>query len=97
MAILRPFDTSVTYRDVNNNGARVSQRLLSDKKGVFLVRGKQIGIQILGPTIENEMNPGVFASSFTLQRPKREIVEVVASSFPKVNSPKLIMPCTVML
>ena len=87
----------VTYRDVNNNGTRVSQRLLSDKKGVFLKRGREIGIQVLGPTIENEMNPGLFARSFTQERPKREIVEVVASSFPKINDPKLIMPCTVML
>ncbi len=97
MAPVRSFDTVVTYRDVNNNGARVSQRLLSDKKGVFLKRGKEIGIQVLGPTIENDMNPGIFARTFTLERPKREIVEVVASSFPKINDPKLIMPCTVML
>lgn len=97
MARVRAFDTVVTYRDVNNNGTRVSQRLLSDKKGVFLKRGREIGIQVLGPTIENEMNPGLFARSFTQERPKREIVEVVASSFPKINDPKLIMPCTVML
>ncbi|MCO5387802.1 MAG: major capsid protein [Desulfosporosinus sp.] len=97
MAPVRAFDTVVTYRDVNNNGARVSQRLLSDKKGILLKRGKEIGIQVLGPTIENEMNPGLFARSFTQERPKREIVEVVASSFPKINDPKLIMPCTVML
>ena len=97
MAPLRAFDTSVTYRDVNNNGVRVSQRLLSAKVGVFLVRGSMIGEQIMGPTIENKMNPGIYARTFTQERPMREIVEVVASSFPKVKEPKLIMPCTVML
>jgi len=97
MAPVRAFDTVVTYRDVNNQGARVSQRLLSAKKGVLLKRGREIGIQVLGPTIENQMNPGLYARSFTQERPMREIVEVVASSFPKINDPKLIMPCTVML
>ncbi|EJL45699.1 Phage major capsid protein E [Brevibacillus sp. CF112] len=84
------FDATVTYRDVNNDGVRITQRLLSDKKGIFLVEGNDIGVQLLGPTVENQMNPGIFARTFTENRPLREIVEVVAASFPKVTNPDLI-------
>jgi hypothetical protein len=90
MPKMEAFDASVVYRDVNNDGNRVTQRLLSDKKGIFLVEGGQIGSQLLGPTVENNMEPGIFGRSFTEERPKREIVEVVAAAFPKVINPELI-------
>lgn len=90
MPKMEAFDASVTYRDVDNGGARVTQRLLSEKKGVFLKEGGVIGKQLLGPTYENDMNPGIFAHSFTMQRPTREVVEVVAASFPKIMEPGLI-------
>jgi hypothetical protein len=93
---MESFDTTVVYRDVNNNGSRVQQRLLSEKKGIFLVEGGVIGSQLIGPTIENEMNPGIFARTFTMERPKREIVEVVAASFPKILDPNLIKQATVL-
>lgn len=97
MPKVEAFDASVTYRDVATGGTRVTQRLLSEKKGVFLKEGGAIGSQLLGPTVENEMNPGIFARTFTMERPMREIVEVVAASFPKVMDPNLIMPTTVLL
>lgn len=89
-----PFDEVVAYRDVNNQGVRVSSRLLSEKKGIFLAQG--IGKQMMGPTQENEMNPGIFARTFTMERPRREIIEVVAASFPKVIEPDLIGITTVL-
>lgn len=88
---MEAFDATVTYRDVYNGGVRVTQRLLSEKKGIFLVEGGKIGVQLLGPTVENEMNPGIFARTFTENRPLREIVEVVAASYPKITDPNLIM------
>jgi hypothetical protein len=93
---MEAFDATVTYRDVNNNGNRVQQRLLSEKKGVFLVEGGTIGSQLMGPTIENNMEPGIYARSFTENRPLREIVEVVAASFPKVMDPNLIKITTIL-
>lgn len=90
MPRLESFDTTVAYRDVNNQGARVQQRLLAANKGVFLSEGGEIGVQLLGPTVENEMNPGIYARTFTMERPKREVVEVVAASFPKIMDPNLI-------
>lgn len=90
------FDTSVVYRDVNNNGVRASQRLLHENKGIFLVGGGEIGEQLMGPTVENDMNPGIFARTFTQERPKREIVEVVAASFPKILMPELIKQATIL-
>lgn len=96
MPKMTPFDTSVTYRDVNNNGARTSARLLDSKKGVFLVGGGQIGSQILGPTQENDMNPGIFGHTISLERPRRDIIEVVASSFPKIEDADLISIATVL-
>ena len=97
MPKIEAFDATVTYRDVLNGGARVTQRLLSDKKGVFLKEGGVIGKQLLGPTYENDMNPGIFAHSFTMQRPVREVVEVVAASFPKIMEPGLIMQANILL
>lgn len=90
MPKMEAFDSSVTYRDVNNDGQRVTQRLLSEKKGIFLAEGGQVGAQMLGPTVENEMNPGIYARTFTMERPQREIVEVVAASFPKIIEADLI-------
>lgn len=93
---MEAFDTVVAYRDVNNGGVRVQQRLLNKNKGVFLVEGGEIGSQLLGPTVENDMNPGIYAHSFTQQRPRREIVEVVAASFPKILMPELIKQATIL-
>jgi hypothetical protein len=93
---MEAFDSKVVYRDVNNNGQRVEQRLLSEKKGVFLVEGGEIGQQLLGPTVENNMNPGIYARTFTMERPMREIVEVVAASFPRIMEPNLIKIATVL-
>ncbi|AYP68441.1 major head protein [Bacillus phage vB_BboS-125] len=87
---MEAFDSQVVYRDPNNNGARTTQRLLSQNKGIFLVEGGAIGSQLMGPTVENNMNPGIFARSFTMERPQREVVEVVAASFPKIMDPNLI-------
>jgi hypothetical protein len=90
MPRMEAFDATVTYRDVESGGSRVTQRLLSEKKGVFLKEGGVIGKQLLGPTYENDMNPGIYAHTFTMQRPTREVVEVVAASFPKILDPNLI-------
>lgn len=87
---MEAFDSQVVYRDPNTNGARTTQRLLSQNKGIFLVEGGAIGSQLMGPTVENNMNPGIFARSFTMERPQREVVEVVAASFPKIMDPNLI-------
>lgn len=94
---MEAFDATVTYRDVYTGGARTSQRLLSDKKGVFLKEGGAIGSQLLGPTYENNMEPGIFARSFTMERPTREVVEVVAASFPKIMEPNLIKIATILV
>jgi hypothetical protein len=94
---MESFDTAVAYRDVNSGGVRVSQRLLAANKGVFLVEGGEIGSQLLGPTVENEMNPGIYARTFTENRPLREIMEVVAASFPKVLNPDLIKQATILV
>lgn len=90
------FDATVTYRDPNNNGQRSTARLLHENKGVFLVEGGEIGVQLLGPTVENDMNPGIYGRTFRLERPMRDVMEVVASSFPKITSPDLIGITTIL-
>lgn len=94
---MEAFDTTVTYRDPNNDGARSTSRLLAENKGIFLRDGGEIGVQLLGPTVENDMNPGIFGRTFTMERPMRDIIEVVASSFPKVTSPDLIGITTILV
>jgi hypothetical protein len=93
---MEAFDTKVTYRDPNNAGNRTTARLLNENKGVFLREGGEIGVQLLGPTVENDMNPGIYGRSFRLERPMRDVIEVVASSFPKVTSPDLIGIVTIL-
>ncbi|XJZ25956.1 major capsid protein [Bacillota bacterium Lsc_1132] len=93
---MEAFDTVVTYRDPNADGARATSRLLADNKGIFLREGGDIGKQLMGPTVENDMNPGIYGRTFTLERPMRDIIEVVASSFPKVTSPDLIGITTIL-
>ena len=93
---MEAFDATVAYRDVENGGTRVTQRLLSEKVGVFLKEGGAIGNQLLGPTVENNMEPGIFGRTFQLERPYRQIIEVVAASFPKIMEPDLIKIATVL-
>lgn len=92
---MESFDAKVTYRDPSNGGKRSTVRLLDAKKGVFLREGGDIGNLMVGPTYENDMEPGIFARTFTMERPMREVVEVVAASFPKVMYPELIKIATV--
>lgn len=96
MPPVEAFDALVTYRDVNTGGSRVTQRLLDQKKGVFLKEGKEIGVQLMGPTVENGMNPGIYAHTIDQQRPMRSIIEVVAASFPKIMEPDYITITTVL-
>lgn len=96
MAPMEAFDASVTYRDVETGGTRTSQRLLAANKGVFLKEGSAIGEQLLGPTIENQMNPGIYARTIHQELPMRDVIQVVASSFPKVLGPQYIQPCTLL-
>ena len=93
---MEAFDTKVTYRDPENGGSRATSRLLNERKGVFLRNGGEIGSQLLGPTVENDMNPGIFGRSFRMERPMRDVIEVVASSFPKITAPDLIGIVTVL-
>lgn len=93
---MEAFDAKVTYRDVTNGGVRTTARLLARDKGVFLKEGGAIGKQLLGPTYENGMNPGIYARTFTMERPIREVIEVVGASFPKVTDPELIKIATIL-
>lgn len=95
MPPMEAFDATVTYRDPNADGARTTVRLLDAKKGVFLREGGEIGKNLVGPTVENQMNPGIFARTISQERPMREIVEVVAAGFPKVTNPDQIQIVTV--
>jgi hypothetical protein len=90
------WDNQVTYRDLNT-GVRTTARLLNPKKGVFLRGGGEIGQQLMGPTIENQMKPGIFAETIDLKLPTRSVINVVASSFPKISNPDLIFQTTVLL
>jgi hypothetical protein len=96
MAKMEAFDASVTYRDVANGGTRSTSRLLAANKGVFLKEGGAIGEQLLGPTIENQMNPGIYARTIHQELPMRDVIQVVASSFPKVLGSQYIQPCTIL-
>lgn len=94
---MEAFDAQVTYRDPYTGGTRTTSRLLNENKGVFLKEGGAIGSQLLGPTYENNMEPGIFARTFTMERPTREVVEVVAASFPKVMEPGLVKIATILV
>lgn len=93
---MEAYDAKVTYRDINSGGSRVTSRLVDAKLGVFLVEGGEIGSMLIGPTVENDMNPGIYGRTYRLESPMRDVIEVVAAAFPKVLKPELIMTATVL-
>lgn len=94
---MEAYDAKVTYRDISTGGARTTSRLIDEKIGVFLVEGGEIGSMLIGPTVENDMNPGIYGRTYRLESPMRDVIEVVASAFPKVLKPELILKATVLI
>lgn len=93
---MESYDAKVTYRDISTGGARATSRLLDENIGIFLVEGGEIGSMLLGPTVENDMNPGIYGRTYRMESPMRDIVEVVASAFPKILKPEYIMKATIL-
>jgi len=90
------YDEAAIIRNPND-GSRTTSRFLDAKKLVFLREGGDIGQQLLGPTLENDMNPGVFGKTIATEIPvTMEIIRVVASSIPKIMVPEMIMIATVL-
>jgi len=90
------YDEAAIIRNPND-GSRTTSRFLDAKKLVFLREGGDIGQQLLGPTLENDMNPGIFGKTIATEIPvTMEIIRVVASSIPKIMVPEMIMIVTVL-
>lgn len=90
------YDESAIIRNPAD-GSRTTSRFLNDKTGVFLREAGDIGTQLLGPTLENDMNPGIFGKTIATEIPvMMELIRVVASSIPKIMVPEMIMIATVL-
>lgn len=90
------YDESAIIRNPAD-GSRTTSRFLNQKTGVFLREGGDIGTQLLGPTLENDMNPGIFGKTIATEIPvTMELIRVVAASIPKILVPEMIMIATVL-
>lgn len=90
------YDEAAIIRNPND-GTRTTARFLDAKKLVFLREGGDIGDQLLGPTLENDMNPGIFGKTIATEIPvTMELIRVVAASIPKIRVPEMIMIATVL-
>lgn len=49
-----------------------------------------VGKYLLGPTLENDFQPGIFLGAEDLRQPIRSVVETVAAGFPTIEQPSRI-------
>lgn len=49
-----------------------------------------VGNYLLGPTVENDFEPGIFLGAYDERNPIRSVLETVAAGFPTVEQPGLI-------
>lgn len=77
----------VTVKNVANGQDEVIE-FFPVNRVVMLSEG--IGNFLLGPTVENEFQPGVVLTAEDLRAPIRSVMEVVAAGFPAIEQPSRI-------
>lgn len=70
------------------SGETVRQELYPVNRVVFIASG--VGSFKYGPTLENNMNPGIVLLAEDLRQPIRSIVETHAAGFPVISTPGLL-------
>lgn len=95
-AVLSNFDivpyTVIDEREIrykqNKTNAIVSKEVVPVNRITFLSSG--IGEYLLGPTLENNFQPGLFLEVEDMKKPVRSVVTGVGAGFPAPSQPSLI-------
>lgn len=80
-------DRKVTVKDIYTGNEEVIE-FFPVNRVVMLSEG--IGNFLLGPTVENNFQPGIALQAYDKQEPIESILRAVAAGFPAIESPELI-------
>jgi hypothetical protein len=80
-------DRKVTVKNVANGQDEVIEYFPVNRV-VMLSEG--VGNFLLGPTVENDFNPGIVLTAEDLRAPIRSVIEAVAAGFPAIEQPSRI-------
>lgn len=80
-------DTKVTVRDVYTGKSEVIE-FFPKNRVVMLSEG--VGNFLLGPTVENDFQPGITLQAYDKQEPIESVLKAVAAGFPAIERPELI-------
>ncbi|MBM7600432.1 hypothetical protein JOC34_002823 [Virgibacillus halotolerans] len=73
----------------DHTGETVRQELFPVNRVVFV--SKEVGKFYYGPTLENNMKPGIVLLAEDLRQPIRSVVEAHAAGFPVITTPSLLL------
>ncbi|MEE3895323.1 major capsid protein [Priestia megaterium] len=77
----------MTYRD-NATGLDIVREFMPVNRIVMISEG--VGEYLLGPTLENDFQPGIYLNNVDLERPVRSVIETYGAGFPTMENPYLI-------
>jgi len=80
-------DRKVTVKDIYT-GQEEEIEFFPANRLVMVSEG--VGNFLLGPTVENDFQPGIFLDAYDKKEPIESILRAVAAGFPAIESPELI-------
>ncbi|WP_160203501.1 major capsid protein [Priestia megaterium] len=80
-------ERKMTYKD-NATGKDVVREFMPVNRIVMISQG--VGTYLLGPTLENDFQPGIYLNNEDLTRPVRSVIETYGAGFPTMENPYLI-------
>ena len=80
-------DRNATYQD-NYTGNIVSREVMPVNRIVMLSEGT--GKYLLGPTLENNFQPGLFLDAYDKKEPIQSVMRTVGAGFPILEAPSLV-------
>ena len=79
---------SLTYHDIYS-GVTQTVEYMPKYRVVFAQEG--IGAFLIGPTVENNYQPGIALSSYDNQEPIQSVIRAAAAGFPVIENPFAIL------
>lgn len=80
-------DRKVTVRNLANGKNEIIEFFPVNR---LVMVSEGVGNYLLGPTVENDFEPGIFLGAYDERNPIRSVLEAVAAGFPTVEQPGLI-------
>lgn len=79
---------TLSFTDIYTGNAITETIFLANR---ILLVGKGLGAYKLGPTVENNFQPGISLEAYDKQEPIESVIKAVAAGFPAIVRPKRIM------